>query len=160
MLQTPMSHKRYSLWTAPVVLTLVVMASLLAACVIPQPGPVPGRDTLYQTSTLSALNAGDFDGELTIETLKQYGDFGLGAFNRLDGEMIVLDGQVYQARADGKVYAPDDDGVQTPYAAVTFFEADDTLPVDEPLSCAELQSHLDERLPSLDAPYAVQASVG
>jgi acetolactate decarboxylase len=45
------------------------------------------RDTLFQTSTLSALQAGDYDGILTIGALKQHGDFGLGSFNTLDGEM-------------------------------------------------------------------------
>ncbi|NJN82186.1 MAG: acetolactate decarboxylase [Caldilineaceae bacterium] len=80
--------------------TLLVQALvLLTACIAP-PIPEPNQDTLFQTSTLSALSAGDFDGELTIGELKQHGDFGLGTFNALDGEMMVLDGQVFQAKDD------------------------------------------------------------
>ena len=51
-----------------------------------------GDDTLFQTSTITALSAGDYDGELTVAQLKEQGDFGLGTYDALDGEMIVLDG--------------------------------------------------------------------
>lgn len=37
---------------------------------------------------LSALLQGDYDGEITYGELKKYGDFGLGTFNSLDGEMF------------------------------------------------------------------------
>jgi len=35
------------------------------------------------------------------KALKQYGDFGLGTFDGLDGEMIGLEGKFYQVKADG-----------------------------------------------------------
>ncbi len=58
-----------------------------------------GRDTLYQVSTLSALLEGVYDGETTFAELKPHGDFGIGTFNALDGEMICVDGHTYQASA-------------------------------------------------------------
>ena len=42
-----------------------------------------------------------YDGDVTIRELLRHGNFGLGTFNGLDGEMLVLDGRCYQLRADG-----------------------------------------------------------
>jgi acetolactate decarboxylase len=65
----------------------LILTTILAACVAPYLEMQVDRDTLFQTSTLSALQAGDYVGILTIGALKQHGDFGLGTFNTLDGEM-------------------------------------------------------------------------
>ncbi len=56
---------------------------------------------IYQTSLMSALLSGVYEGETTIADLLAHGDFGLGTFNELDGEMIAFSSQVYQLRADG-----------------------------------------------------------
>ena len=55
--------------------------------------------------------------------LKKHGDFGIGTFDALDGEMIVLDGVVYQAKADGHIYQAADN-LTTPFATVTYFDSD------------------------------------
>ncbi|WP_194273831.1 MULTISPECIES: acetolactate decarboxylase [Rhizobium] len=78
--------------------------------------------SLYQTSTISALADGVYVGEATYGDLHRHGDFGLGTFNNLDGEMVGLDGVFYQLRSDGSVRIVQDDW-NTPFAAVTFFEA-------------------------------------
>ncbi len=57
--------------------------------------PVRRRRTVYQTSLMSALLGGVYDGEMTVRELLRHGDFGLGTFNALDGEMVVLDGACY-----------------------------------------------------------------
>ena len=85
--------------------------------------------TLFQVSTSGALVAGLYDGVVTCQTILAHGDFGLGTFENLDGEMVVLDGKVYRARADGTNHeALADDAV--PFAVVTRFapEIDLTLP--------------------------------
>ena len=56
---------------------------------------------VYQISTMGALLDGVYDGDVTIRELLRHGDFGLGTFNGLDGEMLVLDGVCYQLRSDG-----------------------------------------------------------
>ena len=58
-------------------------------------------DTITQVSVLSALLARQFDGHTPCRELLKYGDFGIGTFDRMDGEMIVVDGSLYQAKADG-----------------------------------------------------------
>ena len=56
------------------------------------------RDVLYQTSTINALLEGVYDGDITFHELKEHGDFGLGTFHALDGEMVALDGNFYQIK--------------------------------------------------------------
>src|ERR1700740_527806 len=50
--------------------------------------------TLYQVSTSAALVEGIYQGAVTVGTLRQHGDLGLGTFENLDGEMVVVDGEV------------------------------------------------------------------
>src|ERR1700683_50750 len=61
--------------------------------------------TLFQVSTSAALAEGIYQGAVRVSRLLQHGDFGLGTFTDLDGEMVVLDGVCYQACASG-VCAP------------------------------------------------------
>jgi acetolactate decarboxylase len=142
------------------IIHLIIASTLLltlSACVASLPETLGQRDTLFQAETLSALNAGVFDGDLSIGELKRHGDFGLGTFNALDGEMVVLDGQVYQMREDGLPTLASDTTL-TPFAAVTFFEVDQTLTVEDIEDCSQLQAQIDSALPSLDAPYAIKVS--
>jgi acetolactate decarboxylase len=136
---------------------MCVLIFTLSACVVTLPVVQNNQETLFQTSTLSSLNAGNFDGEMTMAELKRHGDFGLGTFNSLDGEMVVVDGLIYQARDDGIAYRADDT-VQTPFAVVTFFASDQTFSVNEVVDCPQLQTEIDGALPALDAPYAVKVS--
>lgn len=73
---------------------------------------------LFQVSLLQALSLGDYHGTVAIEELRKHGDIGLGTFDGLDGEMIVLDGIVYKASGDGTVSVIDEG--TTPFANVTF----------------------------------------
>src|ERR1700712_2015985 len=88
------------------------------------------RHPMFQTSLMSALLAGVYDGEMTIAELLRHGDFGLGTFNALDGEMVVLDGVCYQLRGSGQAgVAPLD--VRTPFAVLTRFVPMITLALPE-----------------------------
>lgn len=78
---------------------------------------------LFQVSTLQALMQGHYEGSMTLGKLKQHGDTGLGTFDALDGEMILLDGAIYQVRVDGSVHKPVDT-LTTPFANVAFLDAD------------------------------------
>jgi acetolactate decarboxylase len=74
---------------------------------------------LYQTSLMSALIAGLYDGDMTYGEIRKHGDFGLGTFNNLDGEMVGFDGTFYQLRSDGSA-RPVTAGQKTPFAVVLF----------------------------------------
>ena len=88
------------------------------------------QSSLFQVSLLQALSLGDYHGTVTIDELKKHGDTGLGTFDGLDGEMIMLDGIVYKAAGDGSVLVIDDG--TTPFANVTFAKNDitDTVSAD------------------------------
>ncbi|MGH8959250.1 MAG: acetolactate decarboxylase [Acidimicrobiia bacterium] len=81
------------------------------------------RHSIYQVSTSNALVQGVFGGTTTVGDLRGRGDFGLGTFSGLDGEMIMIDGACFRATAGGAVTAADDEQ-QIPFALVTRFHAD------------------------------------
>jgi acetolactate decarboxylase len=81
-----------------------------------------GHHTLYQVSTAGALVEGVYQGVVSVGTVRQHGDFGLGTFDDLDGEMVLLDGTVYRVRGDGSVDRADDEAL-TPFAVATRFPA-------------------------------------
>ncbi|MFP4453759.1 MAG: acetolactate decarboxylase [Desulfobacterales bacterium] len=115
----------------------------------------PYKDTVTQTSTIDILLAGVYEGDMTLGELTGYGDFGIGTFNRLDGEMILLDGEVYKVRADGRVYRPGNDE-KTPFAAVSRFEEDTCIKIKEPVSRQELQSLIDDHINDPHLFYAIR----
>jgi acetolactate decarboxylase len=80
----------------------------------------PERRTVYQVSLMTALLDGVYDGDTTIGDLLERGDFGLGTFNALDGEMVILDSVAYRLRSDGDAtqVGPEE---PTPFAIVTRF---------------------------------------
>jgi acetolactate decarboxylase len=87
-------------------------------------------NTVNQVSTIDALLAGSYEGQITLDQLLTYGNFGIGTFDGLDGEMAVLDGQVFQIKADGRVYRPPLH-LTTPFASVVQFKADYLLTIDK-----------------------------
>jgi acetolactate decarboxylase len=114
-----------------------------------------GEETLTQVSTIDALLAGVYDGAVTFETLGDYGDFGIGTFATLDGEMLAFDGNFYQVKSDGRAYPVTDD-METPFSAVTFFDEDFRYAVPEGLDLPEFATFLDEKLDSVNAFYAIR----
>ena len=92
---------------------------------------------LYQTSLMSALIAGIYEGEAAYGEIRKHGDFGLGTFNDLDGEMVGFDGTFYQLRSDGSA-RPVTGDQKTPFAVVTFFRPGQELDVVQQVKKSEL----------------------
>jgi acetolactate decarboxylase len=116
------------------------------------------KNTLTQISTIDALLAGAYDGQMTLAELSRHGTFGLGTFNALDGEMIALDGEIWQAKSDGTLHRPCMNET-TPFAALVNFEADQTIEMapDGTLSYAELQAFINQKAPNQNLFLAVRA---
>ena len=66
-------------------------------------------ETIYQVALLQSLTQGYYDGIIKVSELKEHGDTGIGTFEGVNGEMIVIDGKVYQALGDGSVKEAADD---------------------------------------------------
>ena len=72
---------------------------------------------MFQVSTLQALMLGYSRPVIPVSELLSHGNTGLGTFEDVDGEMIVLDGKCYRATENGAVVvAEPDKGV--PFCAV------------------------------------------
>ncbi|MGA0334512.1 MAG: acetolactate decarboxylase [Kiritimatiellia bacterium] len=78
---------------------------------------------LTQVASIDRLLAGGYDGEVTLAELAEHGDFGIGTYQAVDGEMILLEGKFYQALSDGTVRVPPSSTL-TPFAAVVNFQPD------------------------------------
>jgi acetolactate decarboxylase len=111
--------------------------------------------TLTQLSTIDALLGGVYDGKVSMQQLKQYGDIGIGTFDALDGEMVLVDGTVYRVSADGTVQVPGPTET-TPFAAVTFFDADQEKALPSGISMQELAREIDAILPTPNLIYAIK----
>jgi acetolactate decarboxylase len=111
--------------------------------------------SIFQVSTFHSLKLGKYDGETTFGVLKKHGDFGLGTVNGLDGEVLALNGEFFQIKADGRVYSIAEQE-KTPFAVVTFFKPDTTLSLPRVSGMNQLQEALDRMLPSADGIFAIR----
>lgn len=118
-------------------------------------GGSASESEVFQTSTISALLDGVYDGEATVGEILRHGDFGLGTFNALDGEMVILDGHCYRVRADGTASRVDP-SERTPFAAVTRFRTDFEFAVETPSDKAQVLEAVDGRIESPNLLYAVK----
>jgi acetolactate decarboxylase len=118
----------------------------------------PGAQTdhsVYQVNTITSLKHGLYDGGISFGRLKEFGDFGLGTLDRLDGEMVALDGHFYQVKTNGKTYEINE-SAQTPFAVVTFFKPEKKILLKRADSLKSIQRVLDDLLPSKGLPYAIR----
>lgn len=109
--------------------------------------------TLFQVSTSAALVEGLYQGAVQVSRLLRHGNFGLGTFIDLDGEMVVLDGVCYQVFSTGAV-APVEGDRLIPYAVVTQFNAEFSQRIDRLDSYSKLVSVCDELRDSDNVFYA------
>jgi len=99
--------------------------------------------TVFQVSTSGALVAGVYDGEVSVQKILEHGNFGLGTFAGLDGEMVALDGRVYQVQGSGRVSEATGDA-SAPFAVVTEFEPEIKSSVGPIGNFRHLEEHCDQ----------------
>ena len=100
---------------------------------------------IYQASTLQALALGYTRPVVTVEELLEHGDTGLGTFENVDGEMIVLDGVCYQAKQDGSIMRSED-SAGVPFAVAGFVKDGRTFKIDEKKDLAAIKLELTLRI--------------
>ena len=76
---------------------------------------------LFQVSTLNDLMLGDYNGTCSVKELLKHGDTGIGTYDGLDGEAIILNGKAYDGRANGVVSEMSDND-SLPFTTVAFFD--------------------------------------
>lgn len=82
-----------------------------------------GRHDVFQIATAAELVAGGFRGVASYGEIRRHGDFGVGTFDHLDGEMVAVDGHFHQLHSDGTATLVRDEQ-SAPFAMVTFFRGD------------------------------------
>jgi acetolactate decarboxylase len=111
--------------------------------------------TLFQVSTSGALVAGVYDREVSVRSILEHGDFGLGTFANLDGEMVVLDSRVYQVQGSGRVSEASPEA-GAPFAVVTRFSPQTDVETAAVSSFKDLEMRCDQHRKSGNIFYAVR----
>jgi acetolactate decarboxylase len=124
----------------------ILIVSLLAVSAVSAENVFLAQDdTMHQVSLMQSFMHGAYDGVVTVGELKSWGDTGLGTFEGVNGEMIVLDGVVYQAAADGSINIMEDNET-VPFSTVTPFDEDEKIPEISAGSFENLTAQLDNEI--------------
>ena len=103
------------------------------------------QNKMYQVSTLQALALGYTKSVITVSELLEYGDTGLGTYEDVNGEMIIMDGRCFQARWDGSVVeAEPDAGV--PFSAVARLLGEREFEMTDKTDIESIRTELTQRI--------------
>jgi acetolactate decarboxylase len=108
------------------------------------PGPEK-PDLIFHYSVWFALVNLIYDGTLTTEELKTKGDIAIGSYNGLNGELVMVDGNLYQITEDGAVHEPGNKDLIC-YANATFFDKEQGFDMEGPVNYDILRSKINEAL--------------
>jgi acetolactate decarboxylase len=111
--------------------------------------------TLYLSAPVNALVEGIYEQNISLHQIQEHGDFGIGTFNNLDGELVMLDGKTYRVAADGSVLLVDAD-VLSPFACVTFFQSMSSETSQGEMIYPEFLAWLTNLMPSPNICYALR----
>ncbi|MFD1257234.1 acetolactate decarboxylase [Mucilaginibacter terrae] len=136
------------------ILPLLLITTLLYLSAQAQKLPITKSNTLFTAGHAGAFIGGLYDGYYTYSKLKLHGNFGLGAPDKLDGELLILDNQIYQTQSSGKTFKVKDTEL-TPFAVVNFFKADTVIQATVAMGKEQLYSYLDSVLPRQNGIYAI-----
>ncbi|MFC2084489.1 acetolactate decarboxylase [Bacteroidota bacterium] len=112
-------------------------------------------DFLFQYSTKNRFMNKEYIGEVTYDELKSYGDFGLGTFNEINGEMICLDGVFYRIDASGRVENANLNE-KSPYAVLKFFKTDQKTKFNGYKSLESIKSEISNFISDTSRPIAIK----
>ena len=110
-----------------------------------------------QISLFSVLLGGHYDGIVSVGEVKRVGNMAIATMDRLDGEVQMIDGVVYQACADGQVYLPGDNET-IPFGTIADFCAEDTVRLIDIPSYEQFEARMADCCPRNDFPLAIRVS--
>jgi len=131
------------------------LAFFVMAICLSLSGLAMGGPTVTQVSTYDALLNGIYDGYVTAEQLLSYGDLGIGTYHALYGEIVLVDGKIYQIKDDGKAYVPAG-SLTTPFALVTKFKPEITARVEKETDYPTFEKILNTTGPNKNLFWAVR----
>jgi acetolactate decarboxylase len=110
--------------------------------------------TIYISTPISALVEGIYEENISFAEIKLHGDFGVGTFNDLDGEMMMFNGTTYQINSEGRINVIGDEAL-SPFACVTFFNPIFHDDIVEEMDYHAFVERLYSLLPSPNLFYAI-----
>ncbi|HEX9022780.1 MAG TPA: acetolactate decarboxylase [Geobacteraceae bacterium] len=116
---------------------------------------LPNTNRVYLCAPVNALVEGIYEQKIPFTQIKRHGDFGLGTFDSLDGEMVMLDGEIYQITDKGRVHLIDEQAL-TPFACVTFYRPLSHDDLHDETTYGEFLEWLMGLLPSPNIFYAIR----
>jgi acetolactate decarboxylase len=131
----------------------VLTLSLCGGCL----GANKYKREVYQYSTINAFMSGFYDGDIAIAELKKHGDFGIGTFNGIDGELILLGNSCYQAKIDGSISLMNKKEF-VPFAVVKYFKPALEASFKDSLSYKELLTYTDKLMPAGNVFLAIKVT--
>lgn len=133
-------------WALTAVLVVIVGLSAFYAGMQTQPNTssATDRDALYQLTPYNTFITGKYAGVMPYSELEKHGDFGIGTFDGLDGEMVAFNGEFYQIPSSG-IPRRAEPTQTVPYATIAYFHADRTFTVSG-LNYTQLKTYLDGQL--------------
>ena len=108
-----------------------------------------------QISLFSILLVGRYGGIITVDEFKKLGTMAIATMDRLDGEVQMIDGVLYQACADGRVRLPGDEET-IPFGTIADFHAEKTLKLNGIPSYEVFEERMKEICPREDYPLAIR----
>jgi len=112
---------------------------------------------LFTVGVGAGLIGGLYDGFYPFSELTKHGDFGLGAPDKLDGEIMIFRGKVYKTQYTGKTFLAAIADL-TPFSMVNFFQPDIKITPHQSLDKAALFHLLDSVLTNTNGMYAIHIS--
>lgn len=99
----------------------------------------------YQAGLFIGMLQGVYEGDVDFKTLAKHGDFGLGTFDGVDGELVAVNGKFFRIDADGvaTIIAPEK---KTPFAVVSKFQKTTAFTIENINSLADLSKVLDNHI--------------
>jgi acetolactate decarboxylase len=101
------------------------------------------------------LMRGNYEGCRSVGTIRGEGNFGIGTFNALDGELIALDGVVYKAQVTGEVSVPADAEL-VPFVSLCSFSPSSILEIEGAKEIKALEAVIQQQIDDDNAVYAVK----
>ncbi|MBO9728703.1 MAG: acetolactate decarboxylase [Chitinophaga sp.] len=149
-----MQHKK-RFFSPLIALGLLFPLCTMAATQQPDTTSHPDTHHLFTAGVASGLMGGLYDGFYAIDSLKTKGDFGLGAPDKLDGEIMVLNGKFYQTQSSGKTFEMPHSQDLVPFCMVNYFKPDRVISIPTPMNKTQLYACLDSLLPNVNGMYAI-----
>ena len=125
----------------------IACAALLSGCRTEAP-------RITQVAIIDTLLGGMYDGSATVGQLKSWGDTGIGTMHQLDGEMLVVDGVVYQVKYDGSVNRPGDTET-IPFATAVNFVPSKRIKLENIKSFKDFEARIPQYIANRNVPVAV-----